>query len=889
MNFLRQSFSSISEPNSNPPQQHFTATHSERDRDASLQAAAAALPPAHAAQPTSSFDSDGEDGRAAPIPSASAVDSLRTRNRIAIEGHMDVPKDGGGILIPSRQLPTSWHVHADMNSILSMGRDFVFPGECVSIVVYVSSHDLSMPQIISPFRVAAMLEKVNLKEKESTEKGSLSVSGDSSEASLDEDKEQLAAGKVALSSLKDRSSAAEKVLMIEEHKNRSAALLHMFQNCHFFTRLVGAEEQVSKGEKFFGQSAEELDDGTVSTSSSEHKKLAEVAEPVPIVLEGADFDPRYAGGVARNARCYSFDNGDIAVVLQISVATDLKGEVVLEVLQFQQPGQVGTVSHHGNQMERTQAHQGFSNSSDQLLQWLLPLDNPPSPPLSGVAATSTSFVNSSPQRPSLTGSSGSSLFSFANIRTYSSGSSSHSAQLSSMATSQLTSTYGLEEWDRPASQRSAKGHSMGKEGLLSFRGAQLEPQRFSVHFGLEGLYVPGWRWRRKLDIVEPVAIESYIADCNTKDLICVTVENIVPNHFPEISVVIDSISIVCQTPRSSSIASAVPLACVEVGEDHKLPGLSLRPGEQHSFILKPSNSSSRPSAKDKVKAASISSLHDVQPSTTSFQGSVKQKGKDHGLGSFQDAGNYVVVVSCRCSHTESRLHFKHPIKWQPRTPRDLLLSVSLESVSKPELSTTGSLPTFVPKVVTIQATNLTSDSLHLTLLAPSSKYSGSSLPLPAANISGLPRISSFMSFHEKKEWPIAKNKENVLDQDKGNSEVSPSGRPSSLQRSLSLPPAKPIESIMGITPRVVKERAISAADIAAENSSARTHLWLQSIIPLGYVPPQSTTAIRCELLPLTDGIITLDTLHISTKDRDVYYPEQALQIHSTSSIGIGIP
>ncbi|MCO5613054.1 hypothetical protein L7F22_067328 [Adiantum nelumboides] len=312
MNFLRQSFSSISEPSSNPSQQHVTGIHSERDRDASLQAAAAAPPPPHAAQTSSSFDSDGEDARPAPIPSASAVDSLRTRNHIAIEDHMDVPKDGGGILIPCRELPTSWHVHGDMTSISNMDRDFVFPGECVSIVVYVSSHDPSMPQIITPFRVAAMLEKVNLKEKGSTRKGGLFVAGDSSKTSLEEDKQQLVAEKVELSSLKNGSSNAEKVLMIEEHKKRSAALVHLFQNSHFFTRIVGAEEQVSQEEKFFGQSAEELDDGTFSTSS-EHKKLTKSVEPVPVAIEGPDFNPRYAGGVARNARCYSFDNGDIAV------------------------------------------------------------------------------------------------------------------------------------------------------------------------------------------------------------------------------------------------------------------------------------------------------------------------------------------------------------------------------------------------------------------------------------------------------------------------------------------------------------------------------------------------------------------------------------------------
>lgn len=886
MNFLRQSFTSISEPASHNSSSNplTSATHVESDRDASLRAMP--LPPP-AAHPSSSLDSDSEDARLAPPSSASAVDSLRTRNRIAIEDHIDVPDDGGGILIPSRELPVDWHAHGNMASLMDLDRGFVFPGERVSIVVYVSSHDPSMPEIITPFRVAAMMEKVNQRQEEDIKSSTTSASHDSLEASGEGQKKDLVAKE-----LHGKSAVGGMVLMTEEHKNRSAALLHMFQSSHFFTRISGTEEQVWKKGKISDQATEELDDGTISTSSSEQKRFTEIAEPVPIVIEGGDFDPRNAGGVARNARCYSFDNGDVAVVLQVTVATDLKGDVVLEVLQFEQPGKLGTISGQST-VEGTQVYQSYSNSSEQLLQWLLPLDNLPSLPPASTAA-SASIVNSSPQRSSVTGSSGSSLFSFANLRTYSSGSSAHSFQSSSMATPpQLSSTHGLDEWERSVSQKSSKTHSSGKEGLLSFRGAQLEPQRFSVHCGLEGLYVPGWRWRRKVEIVEPVSIESYFADCNTKDLICVSIENVVPLHFPEILVIVDSISIVCQTPHSSGIPSSVPIACIEVGENHKLPGLSLRPCEQHSFILKPSSSSSHALVNDKVKGSSISTSYDhnlqnVKAVSHASLSNGNKKVKDNRRGFSQDSGSYVIVVSCRCSHTESRLHFKHPIKWQPRTPRDLLLSVSLDSVSEPEIPN-GSLPSFVPKVVTVQATNLTSDSLHLTLLAPSSRYLGSSLPVPVVASSGLARISSFVSFHERKEWPTAKTNEDDSERDKKNSEASSSGRPSSLQRSLSLPPVKPIESIMGITPRVVKERAISAADIAAENSTARTHLWLQSIIPLGSVPSQSTTAIRCELLPLTDGIITLDTLHISTKERDVYYPEQPLQIYATSSIGIGIP
>lgn len=38
------------------------------------------------------------------------------------------------------------------------------------------------------------------------------------------------------------------------------------------------------------------------------------------------------------------------------------------------------------------------------------------------------------------------------------------------------------------------------------------------------------------------------------------------------------------------------------------------------------------------------------------------------------------------------------------------------------------------------------------------------------------------------------------------------------------------------------------------------------------VPSQSTATIKLELLPLTDGIITLDTLQIDVKEKGSYPP-----------------
>lgn len=37
------------------------------------------------------------------------------------------------------------------------------------------------------------------------------------------------------------------------------------------------------------------------------------------------------------------------------------------------------------------------------------------------------------------------------------------------------------------------------------------------------------------------------------------------------------------------------------------------------------------------------------------------------------------------------------------------------------------------------------------------------------------------------------------------------------------------------------------------------------------VPAQSTATIKLELLPLTDGIITLDTLQIDVKEKGIHF------------------
>ncbi|KAI7998023.1 hypothetical protein LOK49_LG10G00973 [Camellia lanceoleosa] len=173
----------------------------------------------------------------------------------------------------------------------------------------------------------------------------------------------------------------------------------------------------------------------------------------------------------------------------------------------------------------------------------------------------------------------------------------------------------LEDWDQYSSQKFVKSKKHGNEGLSSFRGVSLEPDRFSVRCGLEGIYIPGRRWRRKIEIIQPIEIHSFAADCNTDDLLCVQIKNVSPAHAPDIV--------------------------------------------------------------------------------------------------------YAVLVSCRCNYTESKLFFKQRTNWRPRISRHLMISVASE-MSSQNPSPNGRVPQLPVQVLTLQASNLLSEDLTLTVLAPTS-------------------------------------------------------------------------------------------------------------------------------------------------------------------------
>lgn len=208
------------------------------------------------------------------------------------------------------------------------------------------------------------------------------------------------------------------------------------------------------------------------------------------------------------------------MLLQVNVGVDFLRDPVIEILQFEKYRERSLSSENRDNSVITNP-----DPCGELLKWLLPLDNtvpPPARTLSPPRLNSGSGIGSTHQK---SASSGSQLFSFGHFRSYSMSSLPQSPAPPSAPPKAQSSkpTFDLEDWDQYTSQKLIKGQRTGNEGLLSFRGVSLERERFSVRCGLEGIYVPGRRWRRKLEIIQPVEIHSFAADCNTDDLLCVQI------------------------------------------------------------------------------------------------------------------------------------------------------------------------------------------------------------------------------------------------------------------------------------------------------------------------------------------------------------------------------
>ncbi|CAI5505155.1 unnamed protein product [Closterium sp. Naga37s-1] len=290
--------------------------------------------------------------------------------------------------------------------------------------------------------------------------------------------------------------------------------------------------------------------------------------------------------------------------------------------------------------------------------------------------------------------------------------------------------------------------AVGWEGLLSFRGVPLEPQRFSGNCGRLGPFVPGRKWVRGVRVLQPLCVESYTAECGHEDVICVMVENILPREGATAGVIlyVDSISLEARSSVSMSLQQSLPVhvARLESGSSKEaLPGLPLRPGEQHSFIITPQCSGNAqivkaPSGANKdaggrgrrpggagagggsAKGGPLSGGNEGSSNSLAAAFSFgrltekaavleeESEGEDMPVDSSPE---YSLIISCSCSHTAAQLRYRHPLAWRPRPPRDLLLSISPDNIScSPTSSTSSSSSSLLPASTNSTAASSSSSS-----------------------------------------------------------------------------------------------------------------------------------------------------------------------------------
>ncbi|XP_019423322.1 PREDICTED: uncharacterized protein LOC109332757 isoform X2 [Lupinus angustifolius] len=773
-----------------------------------------------------------------------------------LANHFDVSEEEGCITIPYKELPENWNHVPDIQSLRPLDRSFLFPGEQVHILACLSACRQDT-EIITPFKVAAVMNKIGIGHSPQKENGNVENRNNSvsEEWQLSISNQEPKENNLAKTKT-DRPanvSDGESLLRMEVQKRQTASLLQKFENSHFFVRISESDEPLwskrGSSEKLSNSSETNGEKASIIGLKETEASLSSISA----VIDRGNFDATVSGGAARNSiKSCALPNGDILVLLQVNVGVNFLRDPCIEILQYEKyPKKILS--------SENQDYSVYTNHDPcrELLKWILPLDSNALPPVSPDPLTpptpnlpSNSGTSSTSHRSNTSASSGPQLFSFSHFRSYSMSSLPQTTNVPTGPVKAASSkpSFEIDDWDQISSQKFLRKKA-GNE-LLSFRGVSLERERFSVCCGLEGIYTPGRRWRRKLEIIQPVEIHSFAADCNSEDLLCVQIKNVAPAHAPDIVIFIDAITIVFDEATKSGTPSSLPIACIEAGNDHSLPNLALRKGEEHSFILKPVTSV----YKDlKVQEERNSQMSKLQLGNSDSKLNLSPKSPDKREIALGGDDQYAIMVSCRCNYTASRLFFKKPISWRPRTSRDILITVASEmSRESPRpYERNSQLPV---QVLTLRASNLTSEDLTLTVLAPASFMSPPSVV--SLNSPTTP-MSPFIGFTD------------FLGRINGERRIGATQRQSFTSR--------------------VKENEKQGDDVIPSSGLSCTHLWLQSRVPLGCIPSQSTATIKLELLPLTNGIITLDSLQIHVKEKGVtYIPERSLKINATSSISKGV-
>ncbi|KAF8051892.1 hypothetical protein N665_1657s0012, partial [Sinapis alba] len=235
---------------------------------------------------------DGDDGN--------GESNAANTGGFGMERFSDVSEEEGWISIPYKEIPDNWSESVDIQSLRSLDRSFVFPGEQIQILACLSESK-GDAEIITPFKVAEVMSRTVQRKLSdngtSTPSGDGEMSPDGQFATQNGD----SPGKESLDSQKDESDG-ESILRMEDHKRRTEDLLSRFQKSHFFVRIA------ESGEPLWSKKSSLVAD----TELDEKRRTGKKRPCVSAFVDRGDFDPNVAGGVARSrAKCCALPNGDI--------------------------------------------------------------------------------------------------------------------------------------------------------------------------------------------------------------------------------------------------------------------------------------------------------------------------------------------------------------------------------------------------------------------------------------------------------------------------------------------------------------------------------------------------------------------------------------------------
>lgn len=203
-------------------------------------------------------------------------------------------------------------------------------GEQFHILVHARAEDPAGPEIVTPFKVAAAMNKFAAKKAQEAASGASegdkeTGGGDTTPNDGESLAEELGKAEWELKSKEVRersegisaiqsaeySSSPTAVLQQEAKKTRTLALLETFRKSHYYVRVSEADEPLWKN-----RAVRAADPSSPAVEGRVPDGPNEVGTHgcTPVPVEWGSFDPQSAGGIARRlVGCSLLDNGDIVV------------------------------------------------------------------------------------------------------------------------------------------------------------------------------------------------------------------------------------------------------------------------------------------------------------------------------------------------------------------------------------------------------------------------------------------------------------------------------------------------------------------------------------------------------------------------------------------------